>query len=137
VPDQDQSRHAAHGSAEVQAWLRAFAGAVRARDYATGARLFADDAVAFGTVAERAAGVEDLAARQWRVVWERTRDFDFDWSSLRCDVAGERAFVTSLWSSYAADGARRTGRVSLVLGRETSGWRALHSHFSLTPRDAA
>lgn len=124
-------------SAEVEAWLRAFAAAVRARDYASGARLFAPDVIAFGTVAERAAGVDDLAARQWRNVWERTRDFDFDWPSLCCNVAGDRAFVTSLWSSYATDGALRTGRVSLVLGREAGGWRALHSHFSLTPGNAA
>jgi ketosteroid isomerase-like protein len=125
--------------AEIEAWLRAFAGAVRDRDYATGGSLFASDVIAFGTVAERAVGIETLAARQWRVVWETTRDFDFDYGSVRCEVVGDRAWATSLWTSTADKGpdagAQRSGRASLVLARDGARWRAVHSHFSLTPRD--
>lgn len=125
----------------IEAWLRAFAGAVRARDYAAGRSLFASEVIAFGTVVERAVGIDTLAARQWKVVWETTRDFDFDYASVCSEVVGDRAWVTPLWTSTATAGAnagaRRSGRASLVLAREGAGWRALHSHFSLTPRDPA
>lgn len=119
---------------EIEAWLRAFARAVRERDYAAGASLFAPEVVAFGTVAERVEGVGELAARQWRVVWETTHGFDFDYGSLRCEVCGDRAWIASSWSSLAdAGNRRRAGRASLVLKRSEDRWRAIHSHFSLAP----
>lgn len=122
---------------EIEGWLRAFARAVRGRDYAAGTALFLPEVVAFGTVAERADGIGALVARQWRVVWETTRDFEFDYPSLRCEVFGDRAWVAAQWSSSAADGgahgARRRGRASLVLARSERRWRAIHSHFSITP----
>lgn len=121
---------------EIERWLRAFARAVRERDYAAGAALFAPEVIAFGTVAERADGADALAARQWRVVWETTRGFDFDYATLRCEVCGDRAWVASSWSSVADAGdRRRVGRASLVLKREGDRWRAIHSHFSLAPAD--
>ncbi|MCU0670276.1 MAG: nuclear transport factor 2 family protein [Myxococcota bacterium] len=126
---------------EIEEWLRAFAKAVRERDYASGRSLFAPDVLAFGTVAERAEGIDALVARQWRVVWETTRGFEFDYGSLRGERHGDRAWIAAAWSSMAATGAhaegrRRTGRATLVLARDDRGWRALHTHFSLTPTGA-
>jgi ketosteroid isomerase-like protein len=122
---------------EIEEWLRAFAQAVRERDYATGRSLFAPDVVAFGTVAERAEGIDALVARQWRVVWETTRGFEFDAGSLRGERHGDRAWIAATWSSVAeTEGRRRTGRATLVLARDDRGWRALHTHFSLTPTGA-
>ena len=128
---------------EIEGWLRAFAQAVRDQDYAAGSALFAPEIVAFGTVADRADGIDALVARQWRVVWETTSGFEFDYASLRCERHGDRAWAASAWSSVATrgltPGRRRTGRASLVLAREDRGvaprscWRAIHSHFSLTP----
>jgi uncharacterized protein (TIGR02246 family) len=122
---------------EIESWLRAFARAVRERDHAAGVALFRPDVVAFGTVAERADGIDALVAKQWRVVWETTCDFEFDYASLRCEVFGDRAWVASQWSSNAVAGdvraGRREGRASLVLARSDGRWRAIHSHFSLAP----
>lgn len=128
---------------EIEGWLRAFARAVRERDYAAGSALFAPEIVAFGTVADRADGIDTLAARQWRVVWETTSGFEFDYASLRCERHGDRAWAGSAWSSIATGGLtpgrRRAGRASIVLARDDRGdasrpcWRAIHSHFSLTP----
>lgn len=122
---------------EVERWLRAFSRAVRERDYAAGMTLFRADVVAFGTVAERAEGSEVLQARQWRVVWETTRGFEFDYDSLRCERRGDRAWVAAQWSSVGTDrdgcDLHRAGRASLVLAGGESGWQALHSHFSLAP----
>jgi len=125
---------------EVERWLRAFAKAVRERDYTAGRSLFAPDVVAFGTVADRAEGIDALVARQWRVVWETTRGFEFDAGSLRGERHGDRAWIAAAWSSVAtgahADRRRRTGRATLVLARDERGWRALHTHFSLEPTGA-
>jgi ketosteroid isomerase-like protein len=41
-------------------WLRTFEAAVRARDFAAGLAIFADDAVAFGTWGRAVAGIDDI-----------------------------------------------------------------------------
>jgi len=122
--------------AEIETWLRAFAAAVRARDYAAGAALFAEDVVAFGSVAARADGLDALRERQWRVVWEDTRGFDFDYATLCCEALGERAWAAATWSSASEADERRAGRATLVFARDGAGWRAVHSHFSLVPGSA-
>ncbi|HEX2656924.1 MAG TPA: nuclear transport factor 2 family protein [Polyangia bacterium] len=130
---------------EVEGWLRAFAGAVRAQDYQTAAReLVEPDVIAFGTVAPRVVGVDVLAREQWRVIWRATADFDFDYASARAEVAGDRAWVAILWSSRGTDGVlapRRAGRATFVLARGADGvsarWRAVHTHFSMMPEGPA
>jgi ketosteroid isomerase-like protein len=129
---------------EIELWLRAFAAAVRGRDYAAGSKLFEPDMVGFGTVAARVEGLDHLIARQWRIIWEKTRDFDFDYASVRVDGdgAGHWAWVAALWTSTleepsSTSSTHRAGRVTLVLRRSGPRWRAVHSHFSLAPEAPA
>jgi ketosteroid isomerase-like protein len=124
--------------AKIEAWLRAFAASVRARDYAAGAALFARDVVGFGSAAARVEGLDALVEHQWRVVWETTRDFDFDYASISCGASDDLAWAAATWSSAdaAATGACRAGRATLVFARDGSVWRAVHSHFSLVPESA-
>lgn len=119
-----------------EAWLRAFEAAVRARDFATGRTLFADDAVAFGTWARAVAGLDNIVREQWQNVWPRIREFRFD-ADARVQAAGDGAWIAAGWSTEATgpDGRpfSRPGRGSFVLERRAGTWLAVHSHFSLLP----
>jgi ketosteroid isomerase-like protein len=122
---------------EIQDWLESFATAVRARCYDCGRRLFDRGVLGFGTRAERVDGLDALESRQWREIWETTRDFRFDLGSARCDSTGHQAWVGALWSSTGLrpGGATfpRCGRATIVLVRRPEGWRAVHTHFSMAP----
>ena len=124
-------------SAELESWLRNFSKAVRARDFASARSLFHDDVVAFGTVCPRATGLRALAARQWKAVWPNTRGFDFDYPSALALREAALATVLARWSStgIAGDGAtfKRRGRATIVVRKTRSGWKAVHTHFSLNP----
>jgi len=119
-------------------WLEDFAAAVRAADYASGATLFDSGALGFGTVVGRADGLDALTREQWRNVWDTTEGFHFDVDSARVEVEGSLAWVASTWSSTGfTEGGEpfpRAGRATIVLRRGVGGWRAVHTHFSMSPR---
>lgn len=122
--------------------MEAFAERVRSRDFEGGMRLFCDDLVAFGTVSERAEGLEFLRREQWAKVWPQTAGFRFDLSDAHETPAsdGSQTVVTALWTSQgiAEDGSAypRRGRATVVLRAQASGptgWLATHTHFSISP----
>jgi ketosteroid isomerase-like protein len=118
-------------------WLKAFAQAVRDRDFEAGRRCFEDHAMGFGTVCVRADGVAELEQRQWRAVWPVNEGFDFDYDDVRVFGGKDTLTVATCWRSTGLPGSRqlgvRCGRASLVLQRRDGVWRAVHSHFSLDP----
>src|SRR5262249_41127850 len=77
-------------------WLRAFEAAVRARDFAGGRTMFADDAVAFGTWARAVAGLDNIVREQWQNVWPRIRDFHFE-PGVHIGTAGDTAWIAGSW----------------------------------------
>jgi ketosteroid isomerase-like protein len=121
---------------EITGWLRDFEAACRQRDFAAGRRMFAPDALAFGTYAVAVRGVQNIEREQWRNVWPRIRDFRFD-SNPALHVSGDSAWVAAEWSSEATgpDGRpfRRPGRGTFILARRDGRWLCVHSHFSLLP----
>lgn len=119
--------------AAIETWLRTFERAVHERDYATARELFMPDAFCFGTVATATYGMDALVKEQWEKVWPFTSGFRFIASSYLCGSA-DFATVTTAWASTRdANGSRRTGRATIVLEQTSYGWRAVHTHFSLTP----
>ena len=121
---------------DVQTWLSEFEAAVRARDFETGRRMFADDALAFGTWARAVRGLANVEREQWQNVWPRIRGFHFeDGPTIR--AAGDLAWIAAEWSTEATgpDGRpfQRPGRGSFVLARRDGRWQCVHSHFSLLP----
>jgi ketosteroid isomerase-like protein len=117
-------------------WLATFEAAVRARDFDAGRRMFAEDAVAFGTWARAVAGLDNIVREQWHNVWPRIRDFRFE-ADARVRTAGDSAWIAAEWRTEATgpDGRpfTRPGRGTFVLERRDGAWRAVHSHFSLLP----
>jgi ketosteroid isomerase-like protein len=122
----------------LEKWLKDFSEAVRKRDFASGENLFEDGTVSFGTVCFRAENLDELVARQWRRVWPRTADFDFDYASARAIVTGDSATVVTGWRSSGFDhdgnSVERSGRATIVLQKSAAGWKAIHTHFSISPQ---
>jgi ketosteroid isomerase-like protein len=121
---------------EVDAWLREFEAACRARDFAVGRRMFAADALAFGTYATAVRGLENIEREQWRKIWTRIREFRFEERPV-IQTVGEFAWIAAEWSSEATGPAghpfRRPGRATFVLARRDGRWLCVHSHVSLLP----
>jgi ketosteroid isomerase-like protein len=120
----------------IRHWLTDFARAVREVDYEAGRRMFAPDVIGFGTVNEILHGLDALESRQWRSVWGITRGFDFDYSTVHIDLAGDRAAAVALWSSQGRNDRGwfdRQGRATFLFARRGGDWRAVHSHLSLVP----
>lgn len=121
---------------DIVQWLREFEGACRGRDFATGRRLFAEDAVAFGTWATAVSGLANIEREQWRNVWPRIREFRFAEHPF-ARMSGDAAWVAAVWSSEATgpDGRpfTRSGRATFVLARRAGHWVCVHSHVSLLP----
>ena len=120
----------------VETWLREFEAACRGRDFAEGRRLFAEDAVAFGTWATAVSGLDDIVREQWQKVWPRIRDFRFEERPVT-SATGDAGWVAAGFSSEATgpDGRpfRRSGRATFVLARRGGRWLCVHSHVSLLP----
>ena len=121
---------------EALGWLREFEAACRGRDFDAGRRMFADDAVAFGTWAMAVHGLDNIVREQWRNVWPRIRNFTIDAKPVvRAD--GDTAWIAAGWSSEATgpDGKpfKRPGRATFILERRGGHWLCVHSHVSLQP----
>ena len=121
---------------EALEWLNAFAGACRGKDFATGRRLFAPDAVAFGTYATAVHGLDNIEREQWRQIWPRIEGFRIEGAPTVVAADGS-AWVAAIWASEAtAPGGgtfTRRGRATFVLARREGRWLAVHSHVSLLP----
>jgi ketosteroid isomerase-like protein len=121
----------------LENWLKDFSAAVRRRDYVSGKNLFAGGADSFGTVCARAENLEELIARQWRQVWPKTKDFDFEYDAARAVVTDKLVTIFTGWRSTGFDPdqnpVERCGRATIVLQRSAAGWQAVHTHFSINP----
>ena len=121
---------------ETLKWLREFETACRGRDFNAGRRMFANDAVAFGTWAMAVHGLDNIVREQWHNVWPRIRNFTIDAKPV-VRAEGDTAWIAAGWQSEATgpDGKAftRTGRATFVLARHEGRWQCVHSHVSLQP----
>ena len=121
-------------------WMHAFSDCVRREDYLGGKALFSPCVISFGSWTEEMHGIEELYAKQWSNVWPVTTSFEFDFTSANylfdkpCPIT--QCVVTSIWSSKGLEVSKqpkRSGRCTIVLNKDGDVWRAVHTHFSLTP----
>lgn len=125
----------------VRHWLTSLERCVRAVDYESARPLFAPEVQAFGTYAAIVDGRDALEREQWQHVWPTIRAFTFRLAEVRC-VGNEALLgVVVPWDSLGVepDGATtaRPGRATLILAYRGGRWVAVHSHFSLAPRQPA
>jgi ketosteroid isomerase-like protein len=122
---------------EIRRWLEDFSAAVRAKDYACGRKLFADEVVAFGTRATMVFDLDSLTREQWRPIWGVTRGFRFNLEQARIDIEQEIAWIAAPWASQGGNDSQgwydRSGRATYILRRREGRWLAVHSHHSLDP----
>jgi ketosteroid isomerase-like protein len=118
-------------------WLRLFSQAVRDRNLTEGKNLFDENVVSFGTVCFRVESLDDLAARQWQLIWPKTKKFEFDYDSARAIVDANLAVIMADWSSTGFNSDNlpfpRRGRATIALKKSASAWKAVHTHFSMDP----
>ena len=119
----------------ARAWLLEMERCVRSCDYAGARELFTPEALAFGTRANVARGIDAIDREQWRWTWPRIRDFSFQLEELHC-TSGEEAITVAVgWHSLGVndDGSsfQRPGRATVVLVEREDRLVAIHSHFSL------
>ena len=126
----------ADARSEALGWLSTFEAACRGQDFAAGRRLFAPDAVAFGTYATAAHGLDNIEREQWRQIWPRIENFRFE-EHPAVTAADGSVWIAATWSSEATgpDGQpfTRYGRATFNLARRDGRWLAVHSHVSLLP----
>ena len=126
----------AQSPATPNEWLQVFEATVRARDFAGGRTLFAEDAVAFGTWARAVSGLDNIMREQWQNVWPRIRGFRFEPDTF-VHGSGDHAWIAGGWTTEVTgpDGkpVTRPGRGTFILERRQGTWLAVHSHFSLLP----
>jgi hypothetical protein len=114
------------------AWLSTWGAHVADADMEGARPLFDPSVLGFGTRAEVADGLDRLLADQWSQVWPAITGFRFDVDDARTWVSpdGRQGVIATRWHSEG-----RRGRATVVLhrGGEDDRWRAVHTHFSLTP----
>jgi ketosteroid isomerase-like protein len=124
----------------ARAWLAEMQSYVRAVDYERARGLFRGDVVGFGTYSGVLDGLDHLVAGQWSNVWPTIRDFTFRLDEVRAGLDGDLLWAACPWDSLGTrpDGGTfdRPGRMTVILMRDETGWRAAHTHFSLYPRGA-
>lgn len=128
---------AADPLAPLCAWLREWQARVQAQDFAGGRALCAPELLAFGTRAETAEGVDEVARRQWQQVWPRIRDFTIRLDEARGAIIGDHGWIAARWDSRGVtpEGGTfvRPGRLTIIFERRGGRWLATHTHFSLSP----
>lgn len=129
----------------VWAWLEAFAGCVRERDFAGARAMFAADAHGFGTVVRVAESRAKLEKDQWGRVWPRTSGFRFERAGARVEIGEDGRFAVAMVTWKACDQPApkrvifdRRGRATIMLCRVSrdAPWVARHTHFSFDPATA-
>jgi hypothetical protein len=121
-------------------WLNDFSESVREQDYLRGKSLFSDRVISFGSWTGAMSGIEELYEKQWSNVWPQTTDFEFNLEKANFlfdqSSSPSQCAVTSLWSSQGTKNNEtfsRTGRCTIILSKDGDAWKAVHTHFSLTP----
>jgi ketosteroid isomerase-like protein len=125
----------------IRLWFRRLAECMQAVDYAAARPLFAEDVIAFGSLAGFVAGREALEREQWRNVWGTIDGSRFRLEDLRTIVSADRLTAAGMVmfdsTGYGQDGTpyERPGRSTVMFGRGAVGedWVARHVHFSLSP----
>ena len=123
-----------------RSWFERLARHVDAVDFAGARPLFAEDLIAFGTVAEFVTGRVAVEQAQWRNVWPHIDGFRWR-PDIRALVAADRLSAVGMAvfdsTGYAADGKPydRPGRATVAFrrGQLEADWIAAHTHMSLFP----
>jgi ketosteroid isomerase-like protein len=118
-------------------WFRAWNQCLLTVGFADARRLFDADVSGFGTHADIVFGLDRLEADQWRQVWPNIADFRFHVEALHGAIVGAHAWAACPWSSTGFNEAgtpfARPGRATVIFRLDSTGWRGVHTHFSLNP----
>ena len=122
----------------VRHWLLTWQDLIAQGDFDAASKLFAPEAVGFGTVAVRADGLPELVERQWKRVWKQTSDFRFLLDTLYVWDGAQVLVAAVQWVSTGRDAStgapfERQGRATIVLRSDGPVLCGVHTHFSINP----
>src|SRR5690242_14664091 len=117
---------------EVIDWLKKWSELIRAARFDESILLFDDKFFGFGTVAVFTHGREELLNQQWKQVWTRTSDFEFDYSSISVIDLGDARVIGARWTSNGIDSKTqqlypRSGRATIILKRTGNKLSCVHT----------
>jgi ketosteroid isomerase-like protein len=123
----------------IRRWFQRLTNHVQAVDFVGARPLFAEDMIAFGTLADFVSGREATERQQWRNMWGTIDRFWCRLDDLRAIVSADRLTAAGMVVfdsiGYREDGTPydRPGRATVVFGRGAidADWVARHAHFSL------
>ena len=124
--------------AALRGWFEELQACVQAVDYDRAEHIFAPDVMGFGTYKDIAEGREVLRREQWSNIWPTIKDFRFRPELMHWSSQGTLAWAACPWDStgFKPDGTpfARPGRVTVTFECREGTWLAVHTHFSLYPR---
>jgi hypothetical protein len=121
----------------LRKWLQDFSAAVRRQDFGAGKYFLTSRRIhSARPVFARKIWMNWLPA-SWQQVWPHIQDFEFEYGSARAVETRELATVLLGWRSPTLDQTGnpvdRLGRPTIVPKKFPAGWKALHTHFSISP----
>lgn len=124
-------------NAKVTAWLKTFEKLVRERNFESAKLLYKKSPVLFGTRVEHSNDIDYYSDLQWSKIWNHSQNFTIK-QIVQLGTSEPISFAAVLWTnSTLLDGIQveRSGRASFVFEIEDGAYKAIHSHFSESPKN--
>ena len=126
-------------NAEILEWLRLFEKYVREKEFDKAKAMYKKSSDLFGTRVTYSSDIEEYQQLQWSKIWNVSEHFTID-KLIKTGVGDPYSFAVALWRNTTVVDQKkieRSGRATFVFEAEEGKLRAIHSHFSDSPRDPA
>jgi hypothetical protein len=122
--------------AEILDWLTTFEKFVREKNFEDAKLLYKDSSTLFGTRVEYSTDIEHYQKFQWSNVWDTSENFTIS-QVVQMDSDDTLAIAAVLWTNTTSlDDVKvqRSGRATFVYEIQDGIPKAIHSHFSESPK---
>ena len=122
--------------ADILNWLTTFEKFVREKNFEDAKLLYKDSSTLFGTRVEYSRDIEHYKKFQWSNIWNTSENFAIS-QVVQIESGDTLSFAAVLWTNTTSlDDVKvqRSGRATFVYEIQDGIARAIHSHFSESPK---
>ena len=122
--------------AEILQWLKTFEKFVRERNFEDAKLLYKDSPTLFGTRVEHSMDIEQYYKFQWAKIWNTSENFAIS-EVVKVESGDTLCIAAVLWTNTTSiDDVKvhRSGRATFVYEIQDGIPKAIHSHFSESPK---